>query len=567
MRPGATLSAVIALAAASACDDRVADSAATGDVASAASQAGPATTGAGGSGEVDGDGGRAEGPGGSGGATCVTTRAATVADRALLGAASPYPADGTLRGRDAELAGSPVARREVAWAAALRALAPVALTIPLPQAPGWTLPRFHTWYTKEDVSRLFHHLYGGIGKERRAARDRFSDSELDDAFVWNPHAIEEDPTWPEDRFEAYVASLDSAGEVEGIGGISRVAYSPGAVRHLLHSYPEIVACDGVDPPAAVTDAPTTGPRRLVHLTAALSHCERRVWGPYFVGEGETLTARATGETRLEILGEEGDVRCTASAGESCVTAGPGALQVAAIALQGGEIAVDVDYEEADPEWASCLDGPFPLDAAVVKADWRRVLPGDPLPTYDTSPEALAARLAGNASWEHADGSADPGPEAIFTVTTPAGAIYRLAGLHLMTKELDHWLWVTLFWSADPDADLGADRPDAVAALAGPWKSYKMCTATGFAEADGSPSWCSNPYVEEGHGNASSNCIGCHQHGGTGTESQMILDEMPAFGRTAIRNNFPSDYSWALDQGDRLLRQLADEVEWWDAGDG
>ena len=26
---------------------------------------------------------------------------------------------------------------------------------------------------------------------------------------------------------------------------------------------------------------------------------------------------------------------------------------------------------------------------------------------------------------------------------PNGNRYRLAGLHLMTKELDHWLWITL----------------------------------------------------------------------------------------------------------------------------
>lgn len=561
------LGGVLAVVAASACSDaisggpRVDGDRVPAKVATSASTA----SGAGGS-DVGPGGGDAGSGGGDGGGLCVTTRATTVADRALLGAAAPYPADGTLRGRDAELAASPIARREVAWAAALRVLAPAELALPIPGAEGATLPRFHTWYTKEDVSRLFHHLYGDIGAERRAIRDPFTDQELDDAFVWNPHAIEDDPAWPEDRFAEYVASLDEEGEVLGIGGISRVAYSPGAVRHLLHSYPNIVACDGVDPPPAVTDAPTSGPRRLVHEVAELDACERRAWGPYFVGEDETLVARATGDARLEILADDGEVLCTAEPGEPCEASGARALSVAVTALFPGEVALDVDYEEADPAWTSCLDGPFPIDAAVIKADWRRVWPGDPLPTYVTSPDAIAARLAGDASWDVPDGTAEPGPESIYTVTTPAGAMYRLAGLHLMTKELDHWLWVTLFWSEDPTSDLGADRPVEIDELGGPWASYKLCAVSAFGEGDGSPSWCSNPYIEEGHGNASSNCIGCHQHGGTDMESQTILDDFPEYGRTAIRNNFPSDYSWALGQGDHLLRQLADEVEWWDAGD-
>ena len=68
----------------------------------------------------------------------------------------------------------------------------------------------------------------------------------------------------------------------------------------------------------------------------------------------------------------------------------------------------------------------------------------------------------------------------------------------------------------------------IAALPGPWRHYKMCTAVGFDERDpdpeggysgtaptlaqalaavhrgaGAPSWCSNPYLERGAGNAGS----------------------------------------------------------------
>jgi hypothetical protein len=164
----------------------------------------------------------------------------------------------------------------------------------------------------------------------------------------------------------------------------------------------------------------------------------------------------------------------------------------------------------------------------------------------------------------------------------------------MTKELDHWQWITLWWSGDPDTDFGEDRPAAIAGLGGPWKNYKMCVATDFQEGDpdpmggfaeasptlasalasvhggvGSPSWCSNPYLEEGPGNMATNCIGCHQHGGTNHTAESIigeLDKFPEHGRTQLRNNFPHDYSWALSDGDRLASSFREIVSYFDDAD-
>src|SRR5690606_27811438 len=110
-------------------------------------------------------------------------------------------------------------------------------------------------------------------------------------------------------------------------------------------------------------------------------------------------------------------------------------------------------------------------------------------------------------------------------------------------ELRHWLWITIWWSPEPNTDFGADRPEAITELGGPWKNYKMCVATDFEERDpdptggyptgpgslgdalaavhgggspGSPtpSWCSNQFIERGAKNAQTNCVGCHQHAGT-----------------------------------------------------
>ena len=251
--------------------------------------------------------------------------------------------------------------------------------------------------------------------------------------------------------------------------------------------------------------------------------------------------------------------------------------------------LDVTYSAPDVAVAGCLDGAFPLASATVAAEWRRVELG-PLPTYDTSAEALAARLAeGEASWGEGDGTADPGPDAIYTQRLASGGTFRLAGLHIRTRELDHWMNITLWWSPTPDETFGADRPASVRALGGPWANYAMCVAIDDVERDPDPrggfgddapslaaaleavhdgvaSWCSNPYIDGAPGLARSNCVGCHQHAMSGIRpGETVIDGAvyPASGRLFVRNNFPGDQFWGLDAGDDLAVILADTVEYWD----
>jgi hypothetical protein len=518
--------------------------------------------------------------------------ALTVADRKLVGAASAYPADGMLRAHERELATSMAARRAAAWAAVERALAPVPFAIDPPGDVPARLPRWQTWYGKDELHRMFQRLFRGLDGEARRARAPFTDVALDDAFAWNPHAVEEEASWPEERWQAYLASLDDEAAIAGVGGIDRVGYSPGAARHLLGSYREALGCLGNPAPPPLADAPTAGPVRMAREPMTLAACEERSFGPYYVGDGEALTARIEGPARVKLWrgGPTADV-VTPPAGapacddEACTTTGPAAVWLTVHADDAADVALTVDYREADPTWAPCLAGPFPLDAAVIKADWRRAELGFLVPRHDTSAAGLAAMLADGGTWSAGGPELDPDPDRIYALTLPTGARYRLAGLHLMTKELDHWLWITLWWSDTPDEDFGADRPAAIAALPGPWRNYKMCVVTAFRDEDLEPaggaaapslaaalaqvhdragaSWCSNPYIELSHGNGQTNCIGCHQHGGTTLDSATIIADparFPDHGRRQQRNNFPSDYSWAVSQGDRLDLMFAEEVQ-------
>lgn len=259
----------------------------------------------------------------------------------------------------------------------------------------------------------------------------------------------------------------------------------------------------------------------------------------------------------------------------------------------GAIAGD-DAPPSDTNFAPCFTGEFPIDAAQVKASFWRADFGMTLPVYDTSAATLAAKRTGasdKGGWGKGIGQADPSADAIYTVKTSDEATFRMAGLHLATKELREWMWITLWWSPEPDTDFGADRPFEIVQLGGPWSNYKMCVVTGFDENDGDPrggfdgtlgdalaathegrggpTWCSNPYVEKGAKNAQTNCIGCHQHAGiSGLTSERILANealFPKSGRTKVRRNFPSDYLWAFDAPpEQLARVVERQVTHYDA---
>jgi hypothetical protein len=270
--------------------------------------------------------------------------------------------------------------------------------------------------------------------------------------------------------------------------------------------------------------------------------------------------------------------------------------VVRIATRGASASgmLDVTYTPATPEIAACLHGVFPPAAATVALEWRRTDIGLVFPTYDTSADGLARRLApgADATWGTGDGSAEPDEHAAYTLALPSGGTFRLAGMHIRTRELSHWLNITLWWSPTPDTDFGADRPASVRALGGPWASYKMCVATDFDEQDpdptggfgndaptlaaalrvvhegaGGPSWCSNPYIDAAPGLVRSNCVGCHQHAMSGVRPADVQNDLahyPANGRMQVRNNFPSDGFWGLDGGDQLAGVLQQTVDWWRA---
>ena len=446
-----------------------------------------------------------------------------------------------------------------------------------------TVPRFQTWYGVEDITHIFKTAYDQLSDEEKFVRAPLSAQVIANAFFDNNTKKDRLSSWPLRRYtkavdqlfgceleqladeadEAYEdrCALQRQSQFSGAGaaggGIARIMYTPAMTHHMVDNYAQVLDC---------ADDGLSG-----------TWCEP---------------------------------------GEEC---------------NDGE----------DPEnFSTCFASEFPADAghpfeamglpalggtAVVKLTWSRIGFDFALPAYDTSAEALERRIGdgANALWspegdntylapaETPQTIADipfPTPDDIYTIQTRGGSMYRLTGMHVMTKEARHWVWVTMWWSDKPDDDFGADRPEAFSGLDSAWSNYKMCVVVDYTEGDadpagrygdhptlaaalaasadggGAPTWCSNPYIEHGAGNARTNCVGCHQHAGTrefpdGSEfelEQVIAEEnasitaanpFPANGRIRRRDTFATDYSWAFSRMDDLTELMRKEVEFENVTDG
>jgi len=432
-------------------------------------------------------------------------------ERKAMGLASEYPADRSLRGRLTELEGSQKARREAAWKAVGRVLAPVPLAAGIAKKDGTaaTVPRFRTWYGRDDFMRLFGKLYDELPPADRKARKPFSTEQIQKAFEANATSLGESSD--EEYFARLAEITDDDKKLQGAGSNHRVGYSPGLFRHMLGNYGNLFEC---------------------------------------------LPKMAS---------------------------------------------IPADQEPASKtNFAPCFKEEFPEDAVITKMSWSRALWGEErlaMPTFKTDAKTVADKLAGKPAadeggWGNPTGEVDPPESSIYSVTTERGMQFRLNAIHIVTKELREWLWITLWWSDSPDTDFGQDRPEEIKALPGPWAHYKMNVSVAYKEMDadprggfggslgdalaaayggvGKPSWASNPYLEDGPHNAQSNCIGCHQHAGTNESTESILaspEKFPESSRTQLRKNFPVDYLWAVSSAPEGLAEIIkDRVEHYDLMD-
>jgi len=464
--------------------------------------------------------------------------------RALAGVAQPYHADPALSEQEERLRTDAAFRREVAWEIVARTVDPVPLLgladraaeeerVALPNGEVPEVPRFQTWYGVDDFKRMFQSLYEGMDRADRLARTAFTPEQIAEAEQLNATTVDRSSRWPLERFLRYVDRLGICEE-----GLSE------------------------------------------------DECARRLGSNFSGAAGGNARITYAPATVTHLLENYGAIlECMESLDELAMDAAP--------------------TEEAN--FTRCFESEMPEDAVLVKAQWVRADFEMDMPVFDTHAEALAAVLGPDVTgtWsEEGDRRASPGDDEIVTIRLRNGSTYRLAGLHIMTKELRHWMWISLWWSDTPESDFGADRPAVMEALGPQWGRYKMCVVVDYQEGDAEPAarfgehptlaaalaalpegatWCSNPYLEHGRGNARTNCIGCHQHGGSTVghdldgdglgdafDLERVIDDperFPRNGRTQIREVFPADYLWSFSRVDNLSQVIASEVSRLDVTDG
>jgi len=139
--------------------------------------------------------------------------------------------------------------------------------------------------------------------------------------------------------------------------------------------------------------------------------------------------------------------------------------------------------------------PFPQDAIVIKSIWR------------PSASCVAYCVAVDAAKIAEDPMLAAIARRILGRDLQAGDKAELVGLHIATKEIDDWVWASLYWDGGgTDADVPADVP-------APYRSYRLTVAfddTLPKEPDGSAHIAFNPHLEGPFPNgAVSNCMSCH----------------------------------------------------------
>lgn len=166
---------------------------------------------------------------------------------------------------------------------------------------------------------------------------------------------------------------------------------------------------------------------------------------------------------------------------------------------------------------------------VINGDMARQLTEDPI-------ASKAALLVLGRPFEHGD-------------------LLILVAAHIATKEIQEWVWGTLWWHDQAGSGpFAADRP---ASMQSPWQNYQLQVAFDAQRplaADGGPHVAFNPWLEgrfpdSGNGGGTmSNCQACHRRASFPsvdflpvTRGRPELQHDPAYAPHRLRTNF----IWAI----------------------
>jgi hypothetical protein len=461
-------------------------------------------------------------------------RAENAASRKIIGEGVPLKA---IEGIDLDrMKGSMGYRRAIAWKVLAAMLRPIKVAVPSSQISPeqQTVPVWRTWYEHGEILNMFDAAYYRLSDEQAKKRAPICESDVAGAFKGLlGRDLADYGVSPED-FQTKLSQFRGHPDVEGIPGTGFTMFSPAVAAHYLRNYKEIIEC-GEHPRL---EAP---PSALTHSACMVSEFPN----------GLTKSAAYADKAIRDFSHCQGP---------------------------------QDQFDERD------------LGMAVaIKASWFPVRSDSKIAVFDTSAEGMKRYLnEGEFLPVDTKDANDAVFQDIYSVRTRANVNsdktvdYGMAAAHFAIKQFPDWLWITLWWSPDPNSDFGEDRPDSIQGI---WRNYKMCVVADYQDTKYSMdeefrrkfpeltasldetfnnpntntanSWCSNPYIERRRFNARTNCIGCHQHAGAGAVADQIFqgDEanFPHSARSKVRNNFISDYLFSFDQNPDQFQHEMDEI--------
>jgi hypothetical protein len=475
------------------------------------------------------------------------TEAAGPAQRKVLGVGANYPAD--TRPPDqikAELNGSVAKRRAFGWGVVAKVLHPVGLSAAVDQGAAAALPKvptFLTWYTAEETQKIFRRFY----KQLKL------------------------------NIQAGVCTLQPAPASGAATALAPACDLPTLAASALADYSTQQTLAGA--PVALYD----------RLSAQLATASDAAVVAAGLGKTNTFVKNVVLFNNTTVLHYLTHYDAVSRCVDQYKTAPPPLA----------------DPSMTEDTFGICFgaNAPFPADAVTVKTHWERLFNGAQVKIANTDADALLAAFAGgDGGWKAAATTPATLPgNGIFTVrvrTVSTTNDFALVGLHVTTKEVPAWVWVSLWWSPAADQDFGADRPSSLCSTPddgegcaaddqqlAAFQNYKMCVVTDFKEGDpalqaaiaaddplapvltplkavydatGGNTWCSNQFIEEGPHETRSNCVGCHQFSAPGAvfdrtqpdgATQNVLDQQG--------HNFAADFMWSFTNGDDLAHTMND----------
>ena len=145
-----------------------------------------------------------------------------------------------------------------AWSVIRKVTEPVGL-----DEQGRSMPRFQTWYGKDEIVPMFEHILLGQTEAERRAHTPPSAAVLEETFSWAAKRATTLASFSQERLAQRRAELESTGTAS-LGGVERVLMSPALVGHLLTHYDAMLRCleqvpEGSAPPPSETNfAPCVG---------------------------------------------------------------------------------------------------------------------------------------------------------------------------------------------------------------------------------------------------------------------------------------------------------------------